>query len=196
MNRWSCGAAYRSLDLLPVSDPSLPAEERRWDHLESLADALMAAAPVVVILDDLHWADPIAVWVLEHLPRALDAAAVAFVATSRDHEPDMPRLDAVRRVSQLVPLGGLDVDAVRQLVATQATLPVDAVELQTRTGGNPLFVKELLRSPDGGDVIGDVLDRVMARFDADTRALLAAAALAGPATPLTVLAAAMSTTTA
>jgi hypothetical protein len=186
---------YRALDLTLASDPSLPAEERRWEYLESLAGVLIAAAPAVVILDDLHWADAMAVWVVEHLPRALGDAPVALVASSRDHEPDMPRLDSVRRVSRLVPLTGLDVASVRQLAA-QATQAVDAIELHTRTGGNPLFVKELLRSPEGGGVIGEVLDRALTRFDSDTREVLAAAALAGPTTPLAVLAAALSTTTA
>ncbi len=186
----------RSLDVVPVNDPALPAEERRWEHLESLTGALAAAAPAVVVLDDLHWADAMALWVLERLPRALGEAPVAFVATSRDHEPGTPRLDALRRVSRLLPLKGLDVDAVRRMAADRGSGPVDAVELQARTGGNPLFVRELLSAPDDGGVIGEVLDRVLGRFDADTRELLAAAALAGAGTPLAVLAAATSTTTA
>ena len=60
------------------------------------------------------------------------------VATSRDHEPEMPRLDAVRRVSRLVQLEGLDVEAVHRMAVAQNTMPVDAVELRARTGGNPL----------------------------------------------------------
>jgi predicted ATPase len=183
----------RALAVAPANDPGLPAEERRWEQLETLADALIAAAPAVVVLDDLHWADAIALWVLEHLPRALGDAPITLVATSRDHEPGMPRLDPVRRVSRLVPLAGLDVDAVGRLAAALGPGPVDATELQARTGGNPLFVRELLITPDGGGVIGDVLDRALRRFDAGTRELLAAAALAGPETPLAVLAAAAST---
>ena len=62
---------HRSLGLEPSRDPSLPAEEQRWDHLESLADAL-----------------------------------AAHVASSRDHEPGMPPLDALCGVSRVVVLGG------------------------------------------------------------------------------------------
>ena len=129
-----------------------PSEERRWEHLESLADGLAAAAPALVVLEDLHWADPIAIWVLEHLPRALGDASIALLATCRDHESDMPPLDALRRVSRLVRLGGLDVEGVRQLVAAETpdrAIGVDPAELRARTGGNPLFVRELLRSPGG-----------------------------------------------
>src|SRR6478736_8997010 len=74
----------RALGVTALSDPSLPAEERRWEHLEALAGGLVSAAPAVVVLEDLHWADPIAIWVLEHLPRALGDAPVALLATSRD----------------------------------------------------------------------------------------------------------------
>jgi tetratricopeptide (TPR) repeat protein len=185
----------RALGVEGASDPLLPVEERRWEHLESLTDALISCAPALVILEDLHWADPIAIWVLEHLPRALRDAPVALVATSREDEPDMPHLDAVRRVARVLPLGGLDREAVRELAAVEAAGSVDAVALHARTGGNPLFVRELIRSPNSGGVIDEVLDRSLGRFGDDTRALLSAAALAGSSTPLAVLAAATSCTT-
>jgi hypothetical protein len=102
---------YHSLGVDGAGDRLLAAEERRWEHLESLTGGLISCAPALVILEDLHWADPIAIWILDHLPRALGDARVALLATSRDDEPDMPRLDAVRRVARVVPLGGLDLDA-------------------------------------------------------------------------------------
>ena len=179
---------FRALGISPSIDPSLPAEERRWEYLESLADALVSAAPVVVILEDLHWADPIAIWVLEHLPRVLGDARVALVATSRDREPDMPRLDALLRVSRLIRLGGLDVEAVRQLAAAEGADTFDVTAMMARTGGNPLFVQELVRSPDGAGVIGEILERSLGRFDPDTRQLLAIVAVAGAGTPLAVIA--------
>ncbi|MDT0354030.1 AAA family ATPase [Pseudonocardia charpentierae] len=183
---------HRSLGLEPSRDPSLPAEEQRWDYLESLADALAARAPTLVVLEDVHWADESAMWVLEHLPRALGDSPVAFVASSRDHEPGMPPLDALCRVSRVVALEGLDVDAVGLLAAGVSSRPVDAEQLHRRTGGNPLFVLELVRAPHGSGVIGEVLARSLDRFDTDTRELLATAASAGSGTPLTVLAQACS----
>ena len=186
---------FRALRMVPTSDPSLPAQERRWEQLESLVDALQASAPAAVFLEDLHWADAIAVWVLERLPRALGDAKVVVVATTRDREPDMPGLDGLRRVSRVVPLGGLDVDAVRQLAGAedhQRAGPFDAVDLHARTGGNPLFVQELIRSPDGSGVIGEVLRRSLDRFDGDTRQALSMAATAGAGTALSLLASACS----
>jgi len=186
---------HRALGVDGVGDRLLPTEERRWEHLESLTDALAGCAPALVVLEDLHWADPMALWVLARLPRALAGARVALVATTREDVRAVPRLDAVRRVARVLPLEGLDVDAVGELVAAESTgAPdgVDAAALHARTGGNPLFVQELIRSPDGGGVIGEILDRTLDRFEADTRALLGAAALAGSGTPLAVLATAAS----
>src|SRR6476469_1720485 len=43
---------FRALRMVPTSDPSLPAQERRWEQLESLVDALQASAPAAVFLED------------------------------------------------------------------------------------------------------------------------------------------------
>ena len=187
---------YYSLGLNALSEVSISAEDRRWEHLELLADALISCAPALVVLEDLHWADPMAIWVLDHLARALGDAPVALVATSRDYEPDMPRIDGVRRVSRLVQVGGLDVEGVRQLATAESARSVDAVRLHARTGGNPLFVREIVRAPDGVGVVGEVIDHSFDRFDNDTRELLAVAAVAGSGTPLALLAIATSCTTA
>ena len=91
--------------------------------------------------------------------------------------------------------GGLDVEEVRQLVGAEIpdkTGVVDPVELCARTGGNPLFVQELLRSPGGSGLIGEVLARSLDRFDVDSRDALAIAAVAGTGTPLSILAVACS----
>lgn len=189
---------YRGLGIVPAVDPSLAAAERRWEHLDCLTEALGSCGSVLVVLEDLHWADAIAVWVLEHLPRALGDARVTFVTTCRDREPDMPRLDGLQRASRMVRLGGLDVESVARLASAAGGGGadfVDPVVLHARTGGNPLFVQELVRSPHGSGVIGEVLQRSLDRFDTECRAALATAALAGAGTPLSVLAFACSCTT-
>ncbi len=185
---------HRSLGIEPFRDLTLPAEVRRWDHLESLADALADCAPAVVLLEDLHWSDPTAIWVLQRLPRAVDGAPIAFIATSRNHEPDMPRLDDLRRSSQVIDLSGLDVDAVRRLASSTAPgspdSQLDAVDLHARTGGNPLFVQELVRSPGGSGVVNELLRGSFEQFDDATQQVLAIAAAAGSDTPLELIAAA------
>ena len=147
---------HRALGIEPFRDLTLSAEVRRWDYLENLTGALSACAPALVVLEDVHWSDPTAIWVLQHLPRALDNAPIAFIATSRDHEVDMPPLEDLRRASRVITLNGLDVDAVHQLAVAETAgssdSAIDAVDLHARTGGNPLFVQELVRSPGGSGV--------------------------------------------
>lgn len=183
---------HRALGVEPFPDVTLSADVRRWDYLENLTDALSASAPALVVLEDVHWSDPTAIWVLQHLPEALDNARIAFVATSRDHEVDMPSLADLRKASRVVDLDGLDVDAVHQLAlaetAGSAASPIDAVALHARTGGNPLFVQELVRSPGGSGVISEVLRGSFERFDDETLQGLATAAVAGPGTPLELIA--------
>ena len=118
---------YRGVGVVPAADSTLPVAERRWEHLESLADGLAAAAPALVVLEDLQWADPIAIWVLEHLPRALGDASIVLLATCRANECETTSLDALRRVSKLVRLGGLDVEGVRQLVVAEIPDTADGV---------------------------------------------------------------------
>ncbi|HYQ32316.1 MAG TPA: AAA family ATPase [Lapillicoccus sp.] len=183
---------HRALGIEPFRDLTLSAEVRRWDYLENLTGALSACAPALVVLEDVHWSDPTAIWVLQHLPRALDNAPIAFIATSRDHEVDMPPLEDLRRASRVITLNGLDVDAVHQLAVAETAgssdSAIDAVDLHARTGGNPLFVQELVRSPGGSGVISEVLQGSFERFEEATLLGLATAAVAGPGAPLGVIA--------
>src|SRR4051812_19079635 len=185
-------AVHRTLKVEPFPDLTLSAEVRRWDYLENLAGALSACAPALVLLEDLQWADPTAIWVLQQLPQAVEGAPIAFVATSREHEPDMPSLEDLRRASRVITLDGLDVDAVRQLALAETAgsngRQIDAVDLHARTGGNPLFVQEVVRSPDGSGVVSELLRGSFTRFDDRTLRMLAMAAVAEPGTPLELIA--------
>lgn len=106
---------------------------------------LSADAPVVVLLDDLHWADDASVELLEFLARHLHDAAVLLVGAYRDTEAP----DLLRRVSALaetVRLAGLNDDGVAELMGDVAGTGISAElarRVRQRTGGNPLFVREL-----------------------------------------------------
>lgn len=174
-------------------DPSLPPGERRWELLEHLSVGL-ATQPTVVVLEDLHWADDASVWVLERLPRELRGAPVAIVCTSRPEERGAERLTAVRRASSVRHLDGLDADALGELAVTVRRAGADADELHRRSGGNPLFARELLLADaEGGlpSAVADVLHRSLERLDDDLRPTVLALAIATPGTPVSVLAAAL-----
>lgn len=133
--------------------------------LETLR-GLCAGQPLVVILEDLHWADETSLQLLRAVSRELDRLAVLIICTYRDIEldegqplyltlPTLLREPNVRNIT--LPL--LAHDDVRCLVRTRYVL---ASESETRlahyldryAGGNPLFIDELLRTLE--------IDRILA----------------------------------
>ncbi len=137
--------------------PRLDAESERYRLFEAVA-ALLASlagyAPVLIVLDDLHWADEPSLLLLRHLLRMVDLGPVAVVATYRDTDlvrthplasmlPDLLREPDVARIS----LDGLTLDEVAVL-ATDAGAPGLAERIHNETRGNPLFVREVLLDLD------------------------------------------------
>ncbi len=171
------------------------------DAAGRLLDALAAAGPLLVVLDDLQWADESSVALLDFLARLPTAARVGLVGAYRRDE--LPPATA-RRVADLLPrtehlqVGGLDAAAVGELAERVAGAPVDAAAVHRRTGGHPFFVRELALLARAGDpgaqlpaAVRDAIDRRLATLPAPTVAVLDAAAVAGPVLRPDVLAAAL-----
>ncbi|MBA3652779.1 MAG: AAA family ATPase [Actinobacteria bacterium] len=134
----------------------LEPEQARFRLFDAVASFLWRAAarqPVVVVIDDLHWADESSMRLLTFVAGQLATHPVAIVGTYRDTDvgPDHPLAallhDASRR-GQLLPVGGLDGADVARLMAKTAGTEL-RIELATavhqQTGGNPLFVAEVTR---------------------------------------------------
>lgn len=139
---------------LPVLDPE--AERLRlFDGVASFVRAASLQAPLVIVLDDLHWADKPSLLLLQYLARNLDRDRVLIVGTYRDVELDRthPLADAVatlrrERIYDRVLLRGLDLDDVTELLAVasnQAPPPEFAAMVHRETEGNPFFIAEILR---------------------------------------------------
>jgi DNA-binding SARP family transcriptional activator len=186
--------------LLPARSPAqAPADGPRERYLafelvRALLDDVAAHWPVLLVLDDVHWADPDSLSLLRHLARSLPAARLLVVLCARatELEPAVTQLLAdLRREGPLVhiELTGLDDDAVAALLArrTVASDRESARRYRARSGGNPFFLDELLREAQeaGGDVEGppagvrDVIARRLARLDDSTLRALDAAAVCG-----------------
>jgi tetratricopeptide (TPR) repeat protein len=150
-------ALRRILPELPAGEPApeLEPAQARFALLDAVATALADAGkrtPLAIVLDDLHAADPQSLEVLEFVAQQAPAMPVAVLATFRDPEcrsgapaESLGRLSRHTQVLRLHPLGP---DAVAQLGAEIAGQPLAANEIAdlTRiTGGNPLYVIELLR---------------------------------------------------
>ena len=145
----------------PVRDAPASERFRLFDEVTSLLLAESRIQPLLLLLDDLQWADEPSQLLLDFLARRLPAGAVAVVGSYRDTEPAPgpapgPVLAALAARTTVLPLTGLSPDAVGDLVADvvgeQRAAEV-AAGVHRRTGGNPFFVQQvswLLRSGQEG----------------------------------------------
>ncbi len=142
------------VDLPPPA--ALDAAASRFRLLDALARLCLEAArhrPLVALLDDLQWADAGSLLLLELVAAGIRDVPLLLVATCRTGEPGVAEpADAVvgrlGRLGDTLPLAGIEpVDVARLIELTAGRpAPADAVTaLHRRTGGNPLFVRELLR---------------------------------------------------
>lgn len=124
-------------------------EETFW-ALRRFVEVLASGEPLVIILDDLHWADTLLLDFVDHLVEWVREVPVLVVALARPElreiRPDL--VTASRWVAEAVHLGGLDPAATAELAAgvLGASQPPEELvsRLPSSTGGNPLFVRELV----------------------------------------------------
>jgi hypothetical protein len=156
---------------------------RLFQHVRGV---LMDAA-MLLLLEDVHWADEATLDVLRFVGRRLGGTRLMILATfrpeeiGRDHPltvvlGDLATLPGVIRMQ----LPGLTVAGVRQLL-DQAGSALDAAEVYQRTGGNPFYVTEVLAA-GSEQVPVTVRDAVLVRVSRLSRAgrdVVAAAAVLG-----------------
>ena len=144
----------------PASGPAgHAAQARLFELLLGLLGRLGEQAPLVLVVEDLHWADQSTRQLLAFLVRNLRAERLLLVVTYRNDEPHPDRLgpylaelDRSGRVARLE-LDRLDRAAtVAQLTAILDTVPAaDLVEaVFARSEGNPFFTEELLAAVRAG----------------------------------------------
>jgi DNA-binding SARP family transcriptional activator len=133
-------------------------DTERYFLFEAVVALLAAAAgqgPVLLVLDDLHWADKPSRLLLRHVTQRLVDAPVFVLTTSRDTEV-LTEIDRERRAHRLR-LGGLSEADVAALLKTwDETAPADLIHaVHAETDGNPFFVGEVLRHLEAGGTEGD-----------------------------------------
>jgi tetratricopeptide (TPR) repeat protein len=138
--------------------PRPDAEDARFELFEAIADWLRRSArrkPLMLMLDDLHWADESSILLLEHLIENLRDEPILLGCTYRDAEiaaehplrrllDALPRLRGVKQIS----LRGLSEGAVAsyvELAIGQPAPPRLAAAVFRQADGNPLFVSEVVR---------------------------------------------------
>jgi class 3 adenylate cyclase len=194
-------------DRLDVTDPvPLPADaerERTVDALVEFAAAMTSTTPLLVVVDDAHWADASTVGLLRTLVRRAGRLAVLVLVAYRDVELDRRHplagvLADWRRQPLVVRMGlrGLDRDGVGELaavVADTSDVPAEIVSaISDETDGNPFFVREVLLhliedgAPDRWasasiaqveipEGVRETIGRRLSRLSHDTNRLLAVA---------------------
>ena len=137
-----------------------------------VASVLAERAPVVAVIEDVHWADPLTLDLMRLLVRRAPQMAAAIVATFRDDEVaanpelglllgDLTSAPGVRRI-RLRPLSHA---AVRELAGPSG---LDVGELVRATGGNPFLVVEAVAA--GDRLPASVRDAALARAGRLSRA--------------------------
>ncbi|HEY0345441.1 MAG TPA: AAA family ATPase, partial [Solirubrobacteraceae bacterium] len=114
---------------------------------------LAADRPVLLVVDDLHWSDPVSVSWLVYLARRIDGLAVALILGARPVEPGahdalLERLRATEGLRRVEPaplsLAAVD-DLARAILGDQVERAFSEV-CHAATGGNPFYLVELLRA--------------------------------------------------
>ncbi len=137
---------------------------RTFEVVHHLIERLAADAPLVVALEDLHWADPTSVQLVDRLLAVTEDAAVLLVLTERP-ERDHPAWQILETAARQFPhrltelsLTSLSGNADRELLdalVEGAELPEGLRDrILDGADGNPFFLEELVRSlADGGALV-------------------------------------------
>jgi DNA-binding SARP family transcriptional activator len=202
---WPWAGVLEGLGLpLPTEPASGQTDEstrfRTWDDIVRAVHDAARERLVLVLLDDLHWADPSTLRVLGLLLETVHDGRLVVVSTWRADPPPSGALGAVaeqlaRRHALRLDLVGLDADEVTAMVeAVSHHRPArpDADALRERTDGNPFFVLEYARlAGEHGDLtallaepvpphgVADVVRRRLERLSGDARSALVPAAVLG-----------------
>ena len=181
-----------------------PGERRRlFEALVAALERLAAQSPVLLVVEDLHWAGAGTISLLEHLVRRLGEARVLIVATYREEETlrSHPLRELRRRLQNegrivKITLGPLSFEDVREILEDATTAAPDAT-LASRffaaTEGHPLFLSELVRETAAGAASGDgetdlanlpasvtaAIDVRLGRLSNEARSLAESAAIVG-----------------
>jgi class 3 adenylate cyclase/streptogramin lyase/predicted Ser/Thr protein kinase len=153
--------ASRLLRVVGRADGLLTREET-FEAVPRFFRALAAEAPLLVVVEDLHWAEPTLLDLLELLPGRLEGTPLLLVGTARsDLLEERPAL--ADRAMRLAPLNAL---AAASLLEGGAELDAERrANLLAAAGGNPLFLHQLRAAAEHGGLDG---------LPPDLRALLGA----------------------
>jgi ABC-type oligopeptide transport system substrate-binding subunit/DNA-binding SARP family transcriptional activator len=147
---------YPDIKPEPRLDDPKTEQQRLFENLAIFFTALSDKAPLLLVLEDIHWADSGTLFLLRHLARHTRRQGVMIVATHREVEPDEARplhemlLDLHReRLATHLRLPRLDREQTREMLAVlfaEEITPVFLDGIYRETEGNPFFIEEVCKT--------------------------------------------------
>ena len=179
-------AAPIVLGAIGLADGPVQAEETFW-AVRRLFERVAETRPLVVVVEDVHWADPALLDLLEYLSAFVRSHPVLLVCLAR---PDLGELRpgwmTPRADRGLLVLDPLPDDEARRLVDHAGeVVAATAARIVATAEGNPLFLQQLVAVGADGDesplpaTIQAVLATRIAQLEPDERALLGEASVQG-----------------
>jgi hypothetical protein len=191
LTQLGCDHAALSGLALAAGDES---EQQRFATFQSVADAIISVAsiePVLIVIDDAHASDLGALLLTRFLVRTLHATAVHIVITAREARGDDPAvrtaLDDLGHDAMVIRPAPLTIDGLGELLRQigRPAPEAELAEMHDLSGGNPLFVGELIAAGATPSLVSAgsvraILQLRLRSLPEQARELLAAAAMLGP----------------
>ncbi len=152
------GFEIGSSSFIPAADP-LQIRERGLAFLSGYFQSLAQKIPLVIELEDVHWADDSSLDLLVRLAGMLQKSPILFLCAARptllQHRPDWGQELEFAELLRLAPLTAVDSQLlVENILRNVAELPADLSNLVvTRAEGNPFFIEEVIKMISDAEVI-------------------------------------------
>ncbi|HUQ17802.1 MAG TPA: adenylate/guanylate cyclase domain-containing protein, partial [Candidatus Saccharimonadales bacterium] len=145
-------AVVMGLSEAPEALPDVPAEdlmeELRWGVRRYLERR--ASAPLLLVFEDVHWAEPALIELVEHLAEWARAPVLLICLARPDFREIRPAFGAGAANATAITLSPLGPDdtrlLIRELLAIDALSEEVRADVVTRAEGNPLYIEEFLRT--------------------------------------------------
>jgi class 3 adenylate cyclase len=141
----------RMLGLVGLSEVTVPAEETFW-ALRKLFEAVAAARPLIVCFEDVHWAEPLLLDLIEYLVGFSTGASLFLLCLARpeilEARPSWAVQDGSRSVVALHPLTKEDARALVLSLASGELGPEETARIIRTAEGNPLFLEQLVATDE------------------------------------------------
>jgi class 3 adenylate cyclase/tetratricopeptide (TPR) repeat protein len=140
-------AGRRVASAIGLTDEAFPADEITWG-VRKLIESLADPGPVIMVLDDIHWAEPTLLDMAKDLLSSVEAPMMLICAARRDlldDHPDWPTEGVRARSIELSPLNEDEANLViGSLLGTGTVDPEISRWLTAAADGNPLFLEQML----------------------------------------------------